>query len=81
MKITLAALFVSNSTDFRQIGSCSALFLSQITEIDRDRSENFIHHSSCLVLGSRNIVSIVATMIGGISFLRIRRLCEVPIVR
>ena len=62
MKITLAGGFVSNSfesglipneivkilwitqeTDLRQIGS----FLSQIPEIDRDRSENIIHQASC----------------------------------
>jgi hypothetical protein len=46
MKITLAAGFVSNSTDFRQIGSCSALFAFQIPEIDLDRSENIIHQLS-----------------------------------
>jgi hypothetical protein len=58
MKITLAAGFVSNSTDFRQIGSCSALFPFQIPEIDRDRSKNIIHQASCFILGPWNIVSI-----------------------
>ena len=57
MKITLAAVFVSNSTDFRQIGSCLVLFPFQIPEIDRDRSENVIHQASCLILGSWNISS------------------------
>ena len=38
MQITLVAGFVSNSTDFRQIVSCSTLFPFQITEIDRNRS-------------------------------------------
>jgi hypothetical protein len=46
MKITLAASFVSNNSDFRQIGSWSTLFSFQLTEIDQDRSENFIHQLS-----------------------------------
>jgi hypothetical protein len=49
MKITLVAGFVSNSIDTRQIVSCSALFFFQIHEIDRDRSEYFIHKASCLI--------------------------------
>ena len=58
MKISLVVSFVSNSKDFIQIGNCSALFPFQIPEIDRDRSENIIHHASCFILGPWNIVSI-----------------------
>jgi len=46
MKITLAADFLNNTTDFRPIGSCLAFFPIQIHEIDRDWSENFIHQLS-----------------------------------
>ncbi len=38
----------------------SDLFSFQICYIDRDRSENFIHHASCLILRSQNIVSKIA---------------------
>jgi hypothetical protein len=58
MKITLAAGIVSNSTDFRPIGSCSALFPFQISELDLNRSENIIHQAGCLILGPWDIVSI-----------------------
>jgi hypothetical protein len=58
MKNSLATDFGNNSTDFRKIGKYSALFPSQITEIDWDRSENFIHQTSCFILGTWDIVSI-----------------------
>jgi len=46
MKITLAADFLNNTTDFRPIGSCPALFPFQIHEINWDRRENIIHQLS-----------------------------------